>query len=55
MTEKCKDEKHCPKNVNEDVCNARMATLETKLKYLFGSSMVTILLLVIEILLKVRT
>jgi hypothetical protein len=45
-------EKDCPKFVNEDVCNARMMALDTKLKYLFGSSLLTIALIIAELALR---
>jgi len=39
-----------PKFVLEDVCIARMKALDTKLKYLFGTSIITIALIIIQIL-----
>jgi len=43
----CKDDEHCP--VSEELCKARMQALDTKLKYLFGSSIVTIALIIVQI------
>lgn len=48
--EECEGE-HCP-YVQEQVCEARMKALDTKLKYLFGSSILTIALIITEIALK---
>lgn len=41
-------EEDCP--VEEEVCNARMQALDTKLKYLFGSSLLTIVLILVQLL-----
>jgi len=47
----CKEEEEdCPKMVLEQVCDARMKALDTKLKYLFGSSILTIALIIIQLL-----
>lgn len=46
MNEKEKD----PPYVLEKVCDARMKALDTKLKYLFGSSIITIALIIIQLL-----
>jgi hypothetical protein len=46
MSEENKD----PKFVLDEVCDARMKSLETKLKYLFGSSLLTIILIVVQLL-----
>jgi hypothetical protein len=46
MTEK----EDCPKHVLDEVCNARMKALETKIKYLFGTSLVTIALIIVQLL-----
>lgn len=42
------DGEDCP--VEEEVCKARMSALDTKLKYLFGSSLLTIVLILVQIL-----
>ena len=42
-------EKDDPKYVIEQVCDARMKALDTKLKYLFGSSIITIALIIIQL------
>lgn len=47
MSEK---EKDCPKYVLNDVCEARMKALDTKMKYLFASSLLTIILIIVQIL-----
>jgi hypothetical protein len=44
------EEDEDPHYVLEDVCDARMKALDTKLKYLFGSSIITIVLIIIQIL-----
>lgn len=49
--EECEDGRNCP-YVQEEVCEARMKALDTKLKYLFGSSILTIALIITEIALK---
>jgi hypothetical protein len=36
--------------VLEKVCDARMKSLETKMKYLFGTSIITIALIIVQIL-----
>lgn len=46
MSEKEED----PKHVLEQVCDARMKALDTKLKYLFGTSIITIALIIVQIL-----
>ena len=38
-----------PKYVMEQVCDARMKALDTKLKYLFGSSIITIALIIVQL------
>ena len=35
--------------VTDDVCKARMDALDTKLKYLFGASIVTIALIIVQL------
>jgi hypothetical protein len=45
-----KEKEDCPKYVLDDVCDARMKALDTKLKYLFASSLVTVILIVVQIL-----
>ena len=45
MAEQEKD----PKFVTDDVCEARMDALDTKLKYLFGTSIITIVLIIVSI------
>ena len=42
-------EKDDPKYVIEQVCDARMKALDTKLKYLFGSSIITIALIILQL------
>lgn len=45
-----KEKEDCPlKMVSDDVCKARMDALDTKLKYLFGTSIVTIALIIIQL------
>lgn len=44
-----KQEEDCPKYVLDDVCEARMKALDTKLKYLFGTSLITIALIIVEL------
>jgi hypothetical protein len=44
------EDKDCPKYVSEDTCKARMDALDTKLKYLFGTSLITIVLIIVQIL-----
>jgi hypothetical protein len=44
------EEKEDPRFVTDDVCKARMNALDTKLKYLFGTSIITIVLIVIQLL-----
>jgi hypothetical protein len=39
-----------PDYVMEDVCTARMSALDTKLKYLFGTSIITIVLIIVNLL-----
>jgi len=39
-----------PKFVLEQVCDARMKALDTKLKYLFGTSIITIVLIIVQLL-----
>jgi len=46
-----KEKEDCP-YVRNDVCKARMEALDTKLKYLFGSSILTIALIVVELALR---
>ena len=43
-------EEDCPKFVADDVCKARMEALDTKLKYLFGTSIITIALIIAQLL-----
>jgi len=43
-------DKEDPKFVLEQVCDARMKALDTKLKYLFGTSIITIALIIVQIL-----
>lgn len=45
-----KKEKDPPNYVLEKVCIERMKALDTKLKYLFGSSIITIVLIVVQLL-----
>jgi hypothetical protein len=46
-----KEKEDCPlKMVSEDVCKARMNALDTKMKYLFASSIITIVLIVVQLL-----
>lgn len=40
----------CPKFVSDDVCKARMDALDTKMKYLFASSILTIALIIVQLL-----
>jgi len=40
----------CPKYVTNELCEARMDALDTKLKYLFGTSILTIILIIVQIL-----
>ena len=42
------DEEDCP--VEEEVCKARMSALDAKFKYLFGSGILTIALIIIQLL-----
>ena len=35
--------------MTKELCDARMQTLETKLKYLFGTSLITIVLIIIQL------
>lgn len=44
------EENDCPKYVSNDVCKARMDALDTKLKYLFGTSLLTIVLIIVQLL-----
>jgi len=39
-----------PDYVIEQVCDARMRALDTKLKYLFGTSILTIILIIVQLL-----
>lgn len=39
-----------PKYVMEQVCEARMKALDTKLKYLFGTSIITIALIIVQLM-----
>ena len=48
MAEK-QEESTNPKFVTDDVCLARMDALDTKLKYLFGTSIITIALIIVSI------
>lgn len=46
-----KEKEDCPlKMVPEEVCKARMNSLDTKMKYLFASSIITIALIIVELL-----
>jgi hypothetical protein len=47
-----KKEEDCPKFVPDDVCKARMDALDTKIKYLFGTSLVIIVLSLAQIFLQ---
>lgn len=42
------EEEDCP--VEEEVCKARMSVLDSKFKYLFGSSLLTIALILVQLL-----
>lgn len=44
-----KKRKDCPKYVLDDVCEARMKALDTKMKYLFASSILTIILIIVQL------
>jgi hypothetical protein len=44
-----KQEEDCPKYVLNDVCIERMKALDTKLKYLFGTSIITIALIIVQL------
>jgi len=46
MTE---EKKNPQRYVLEDVCIARTQALETKMKYLFGTSIITIVLIIVQI------
>jgi hypothetical protein len=38
-----------PKFVLDQVCDARMKALDTKMKYLFGTSIITIALIIVQL------
>jgi hypothetical protein len=40
----------CPQYVLDAVCDARMKALDTKMKYLFGTSILTIILIIVQLL-----
>lgn len=40
-------EEDCP--VEEEVCKARMSALDSKMKYLLGSSLLTIALIIVQL------
>jgi hypothetical protein len=44
-----KEKEDCPKMVTDDVCKARMDTLDSKMKYLFGTSIITIALIIVQL------
>jgi hypothetical protein len=43
------EKEDCPKNVLEQVCDARMKALEAKFRYLYVGSIITIALIIVQL------